>query len=381
MSSQTDPGTLLLAILEDVGFAVVVIDELGKIALANKRALTMWGEHSPVQGASLLEWRSLFRIQDKHGRDVPAEDAFIWRAWNKETVSSEDFRTTLPDGSVRWLHVIRQKFSVLGITGILVIADDETEQVLLRRAMERLQQIESLGHLTRGLIHDLNNMFSAISENLDLALADDQLSQPTSDRLRHIALALEKGTGLMKKLAQFSRAHDLQTQAFPINGAINTALELTRSRLGNKIRVNLVLDPTSPIVEGDLSAIEQALVNLILNAAEAMPDGGEIKLSTELVKRGAPGKIPGSFVVITVVDTGVGIPEEIQPRIFEPFFTTKAEKGGTGLGLSSVYGIVQQHQGEITVYSVPGQGTRFTIYLPVREPSPPSHEEAKSPKF
>src|SRR5262249_48388989 len=126
------------------------------------------------------------------------------------------------------------------------------------------------------------------------------------------------------------------------------------------------------MVEGDSGEIEQALVNLILNAIDAMPNGGELSLSTELVLREARGKSgekPASCVLITVADTGVGIPESIQARIFEPFFTTKTEKRGTGLGLPSVCGIVQHHKGEIQVHSVLGQGTRFTIYLPLSENS------------
>ena len=198
------------------------------------------------------------------------------------------------------------------------------------------------------------------------------MTQSTRDRLEQIEMALKKGIGMVKKLGQFSRAEEFQSQPFEINDAVNTAMNLVRPLFRSQIQVKLVLAPDLPVVEGDSGEIEQALVNLILNAIDAMPNGGELSLSTRLMKREAPGpsvENPGCFVLITVADTGVGIPEGIQPRIFEPFFTTKAEKRGTGLGLASVYGIVQHHKGEIKVHSMPGEGTRFTICLPVGEPA------------
>jgi two-component system, cell cycle sensor histidine kinase and response regulator CckA len=369
--TETDPGSLLLAILDNIGLSVAVIDEQGKIAFANKKALTMWGDHSVIPGASFATWRSSYRVQDIHGQDIPIESASIPRALTGEKIGPLDFRVILPDGTVRWMHGISERFSVLGISGVLVVMADETEQVLLRRAMQQFEQMESLGQLTRGMIHDLNNMFSVVSENLYLARGDKGIPQSTRDRLQQIELALKKGIGLVRKLGQFSRAQEFQRKPFEINHSVNTAMNLARPLLGSRIRVKLALAPDLPVVEGDSGEIEQALVNLMLNAIDAMPNGGELSLSTELMKREAPGtsgEKPGCFVLITVGDTGVGIPEDVQPRIFEPFFTTKAKKRGTGLGLPSVYGIVQHHKGEIKVDSLPGEGTRFTICLPVSEP-------------
>src|SRR5215472_6699043 len=155
--TSTDPGTLLVAVLDNVGLALAVVDQDGKIAFANKKARTIWGEHSVVPGVSFVQWRSSFRVQDRRGRDIPPEDAAIHRVLARETLGPQDLRIILPDGSVRWMHVISEPFSVFGIAGVLIIMADETEQELLRRAMEQFDQIESLGHLTRGLIHDLNN--------------------------------------------------------------------------------------------------------------------------------------------------------------------------------------------------------------------------------
>lgn len=379
--TEADPGTLLLTILEDAGLALAVLDEQGKIVFANTKALTMWGPHSVVQGASFAQWRSSYRVQDSHGRDIPPENAPILHALAGENVRLQDFRVTLPDGSVRWMHALSERFSVLGISGILVIMADETEQVLLRRALQQFEQFESLGQLTRGMIHDLNNMFSVVSENLYLARMDEAAPQSTRNRLEQIEVALKKGIWLVNKLGQFSRAQELTIQPFEINQAVKTALELARPLFGSRIHVQLALDPNLPMLEGDSGELEQALVNLILNAVDAMPNGGELSLSTEFMERRAPGKSgerSGSFILVAVADTGVGIPETIQPRIFEPFFTTKTEKRGTGLGLPSVYGIIQHHQGEIKVRSVPGEGTRFTIYLPVSDRFPAVHQHPEA---
>jgi signal transduction histidine kinase len=377
---ETDLGTLLLTILDNVGLAVTVVDEQGKITFANKKALTMWGEHSVVPGDSFLKWRSSYRVQDRHGRDIPAENAPILRALTGENAGPRDFRIILPDGSIKWMHALSERFSVLGITGVLIIMADETEQVLLRQALQQFEQLESLGQLTRGMIHDLNNMFSVVSENLHLARMEEGVPQSTRERLEQTDVALQKGVRLVKKLGLFSRAQELQIQPIEINQAVNTALELARPLLGRRLRVKLALDPDLPMVEGDSGEIEQALVNLILNAVDAMPNGGELSLSTELVQSEPLEKSerPASFVLITVADTGVGIPEHIQPRIFEPFFTTKTDKRGTGLGLPSVYGIVQHHHGEIKVHSVPGQGTRFTICLPLPERSSAGYQHPKA---
>ena len=366
--TETDPGSLLLAVLENVGLALAVINEEGKIAFANKKARTMWGEHSVAPGISFIEWRSAYRIQDREGRDIPVESASILRALAGETIPPQDFRIILPDGSVKWMHAISDRFSVFGITGVLIIMAEETELVLLRRSMEQFEHMEALGRLTRYLVHDLNNMFSIISENLHLALTDEGIPERTCNRLQQVELALKKGTELSRKLGQFSRAGELKKQPFEINHAVTTAVELTRPLCGNRIRVKLALDPQLPKIQGNVGEIERALVNLIMNAIDAMPRGGEIILSTELANIEMPkqkGQISGCFVIVTVADTGAGIPEDIQHRIFEPFFTTKGESGGSGLGLASVYGIVRQHLGEIKVHSVPGQGTKFTLYFPV----------------
>jgi signal transduction histidine kinase len=214
-------------------------------------------------------------------------------------------------------------------------------------------------------------MLSVIAENVTLALSDPGVLEITRTRLQQMAMAVEKGATLSRRLLQYSRAHKLEIQLVHINEVVKTALELVQPLVGNGIRLKTELQPGLPALEADPAEIEQVLVNLVMNALDAMPEGGELELRTEL---GCPGTTPGDkdetprqYVLTSVADTGVGIPEDFQTRIFEPSFTTKPGKGA-GLGLSSAYGIVRQHGGRIAVHSSPGAGTKFNIYLPVTAP-------------
>jgi signal transduction histidine kinase len=215
-------------------------------------------------------------------------------------------------------------------------------------------------------------MLSVASENLTLALSDPGVPEATRTRLRQVALALEKGATLSRRLLQYSRAHKLQIQLVPINEVVTRALELVQPLLGNGIRLKTALQPGLPALEADPGELEQVLVNLVMNAVDAMPHGGELEIRTTEVacRPTTPGDkdvTPGPYVLISVADTGIGIPEDLHARIFEPSFTTKPGKGA-GLGLSSAYGIVRQHGGRITVQSAPGAGAKFNVLLPVAAP-------------
>jgi two-component system, cell cycle sensor histidine kinase and response regulator CckA len=362
------PPTLLQTILDSVGVALAVIDKAGRFVFTNQAARDMLGHSADPNGMSVLEWRRSCRFQDYQGREIPAEEAPILRALSGEYVEPQDVRITLPDGRRKWLHAASHQFSVLGLSGVLVVITDETEQVELRRAAERFHRIEAVGVLAGGLAHDFNDMLAAVSENVALALSDQGVPETTRTRLQQVALALEKGAALSKRLLQCSRVQRVLTQPVRINEVVNAALELVSPLLKSGIHVKTELRSGLPILEADPTEIEQVLVNLIMNALDAMPEGGELVLRTEVVRRdivlGHKGDRPSQSVLITVADTGIGIPEDVLDRIFEPFFTTKPGRGA-GLGLSSAYGIVRQHEGQITVESAPGVGTKFSIYLPV----------------
>jgi len=236
--------------------------------------------------------------------------------------------------------------------------------------MERTQRMEDLGLLAGGLAHDFNNMLSVLAENVALARSDQEISESMRARLQGMATAIEKGSVLATKFVQYSRAaHAIQICPVQIDDIVNVALELTRPLLRDRIRVKSELGPGLPAVEADPGRMEQVLVNLILNAIDAMPNGGELIVHTELVTADLVSDDVNSeakkFIAVSIADTGVGIPQNLHTTIFDPFFTTKPAGKGTGLGLASAIAIVRQHNGHIKVESTPGVGTKFSIYLPV----------------
>jgi PAS domain S-box-containing protein len=369
------PEALLHAVLDNVGVALVAVDGQGKFVFTNQAALKMFGVRLGLNGLSLEEWRRDYVFRDSQGQPLAAEQAPILRALAGEQVPPQDMDVTLPDGRRKWLHAAGHHFSVLGVTGVFVIITDETEEIELRRALERAQRIETLGLIVGELAHDLNNMLSIISENLALLQADGSVPETAYERLQQMATALHKGTALATRLVRYRQEQKLKIRSVQVNDLVTAALELIHPLLKGRVRVHAELGAL-PMVEADPSRIEQVFVNLIVNALNAMPEGGDLTVRTELLKRDAvpdrhadegEGQSVTSFVCVTVADTGIGIPEDIQDRIFETFFTTKPEGKGSGLGLASAYAIVRQHSGHISVQSAPGAGAKFNIYLPVRK--------------
>jgi two-component system, cell cycle sensor histidine kinase and response regulator CckA len=356
---------VLKAVLDDVGVALAVIDREHGFVYTNQAALNMFGA---TEDLPFAEWRRDYQIQDSQGREIPAGKAPILRALAGEEVEPNDFRVTLPNGRVKWLHGAGHRFSVLGLTGVLVIVTDETEQVELRKALEQTQHLEAFGVLAGGLVHDFNNILSVLSGNIALALSDEGGQEITRARLQEMARAIEKGAELVVRLMQHSRQRETQIRPVQINEVVNAALELARPLIKSQVHVKTNLSHSLVAVQADSSKLVQVLLNLVLNALDAMPDGGELEVCTELVSGDAgPGGKRGEkkqFVLISVADTGIGIPENLQPSIFDPFFTTKPVGKGAGLGLSSARLIVRQHNGHIKVQSAPGAGTKFSIYLP-----------------
>src|SRR5262249_26037613 len=203
------------------------------------------------------------------------------------------------------------------------------------------------------------------------------LPENAQAQLRQMTAAVKRGAAMAKRLARDSRAAELHTCVVQINDLAKIALELVHPLLKDRVSVKTELGSV-PAVQVDPTRIEQVLVNLILNALDAMPEGGELTLGTALVEHPAAAEVESdegegngttSFVCVTVADTGIGIPEDIQKNIFDPFFTTKPEGKGSGLGLATAHAVVRQHSGFIKVQSAPGAGTKFSIYLPAKEDS------------
>ncbi len=271
------------------------------------------------------------------------------------------------------------------VTGMLGVSLDVTQEALLQAQLLQAQKLEAVGRLAGGVAHDFNNLLTAIqgyaellAERLSEPLPEDPdaLSEIRRD-LEEIRRAAERASGLTAQLLAFSRKQVLQMKVLDLNHLMRQIERLLRRLIGEDVVLTTELAPDLLHVLGDASQLEQAVVNLAVNARDAMPNGGSLALSTrnEDVSEPVPGEYgeipPGSHVVLSVTDSGSGISDEDRPHIFEPFFTTKAVGKGTGLGLPTVFGIVTQSGGRIQVHSEVGRGTTFELWLPSTDETVP----------
>ena len=256
------------------------------------------------------------------------------------------------------------------VYGVIVNARDVTEQRGLELQVQQVQKMEAVGRLAGGVAHDFNNLLSVIHGNAQLALRAMPKEAAGFQEVQEIGLAADRAAVLTRQLLTFSRQQPLALEDLRPNAVIEGIQRLLDRLLGDNVKLAMSLEALVGSVRGDRGQLEQVLMNLVVNARDAMPDGGKVEIATgdtqvtrELV-RIHPGSEPGAYVIIAVSDTGTGMTPDVKARIFEPFFTTKEPGKGTGLGLSTVYGIVEQFGGFLTVDSEPGLGTTFKIYLP-----------------
>lgn len=261
------------------------------------------------------------------------------------------------------------------IIGVLGIGWDVTEQRALENQLRQAQKMDAVGQLAGGVAHDFNNLLTVILGNVSLLQAGMAPNDPNMELLAATEKAAVRAAELTSKLLGFSRRTTLRLEAANPNLSVEETLTLLRRTIDPRIQVVARKQADAWMVQADLGQLNQVLMNLCLNARDAMPDGGELLLETANVVIDEEAARPllesraGEFVRIRVRDTGHGIPSDVLPRIFEPFFTTKAPGKGTGLGLAMVFGIVKQHQGWISCQSQPGKGTCFEIFLPRFEPA------------
>jgi PAS domain S-box-containing protein len=246
---------------------------------------------------------------------------------------------------------------------------DLTEYRYLEAQLRQAQKMEAIGQLAGGVAHDFNNLLSVILGYSEMALEDIPAADPLREQIIEIRNAGERAAALTRQLLAFSRQQVLQPRVLDLNSIIDELQKLLRRLIGEDVVLETNLDRSAGLVLVDAGQMEQVIVNLAVNARDAMPNGGTLSIETagELVPDPPPEDSPvaaGRYAVLRIRDTGMGIRPEIQPRIFEPFFTTKEIGKGTGLGLSTVYGIVKQSGGEIVFTSAPGRGTIFSIHLP-----------------
>jgi PAS domain S-box-containing protein len=309
----------------------------------------------------------------------PEDKERVYREWSAFVQGKGPYESTYrfrhPDGAVR--HVLGQAVPEIGlegeILGFIGTLTDITEQKHLETKLQEAQKMEAVGTLAGGIAHDFNNLLQAILGYADLLRLRKGKDEPRSRELQEIISASKRGAELTQQLLTFSRRVESKLRPTDLNLGIENTRKIFARTLPKMIEIDLLLSDNLSFVNADPGQMEQILMNLAVNAKDAMPDGGKLTIKTgnvildEEYCRTHPEAIPGEYVLLEVSDTGHGMAEETLKHIFDPFFTTKGLAEGTGLGLAMVYGIVKSHNGYITCTSDFGTGTTFKIYLPAVE--------------
>ncbi|MCP4642026.1 MAG: response regulator [bacterium] len=284
-----------------------------------------------------------------------------------------DFRVVRPDGEVRWInHVCRPVYESDGkFAGQRASNRDVTQERALEGQLRQAQKMEAVGQLAGGVAHDFNNVLQAIGGYITLGQEELPEGHAARSCLAEATRASERAAALVRQLLTLSRREAMEPRCLDLTRVMSDVLNMLRRVIGEHVELVIKQGPQLSAVYADPAQLEQVLINLCVNARDAMPKGGTITIELdeftfdEAYLKEHPWARLGRYVLLLVSDTGVGIPPEVVSHIFEPFFTTKETGRGTGLGLATVYGIVKQHEGFIHVYSEPGIGTTFRIYFPV----------------
>ena len=356
---------LLRAIFNHLPDAVLVVDPQGRITLCNPAVARVFG-YAPEEligksVATLHETPTEFEGTQEFNERLKGQDPLRLRAARFRRKSGEAFpaetvATPLHDQDGHFI-------------GVLSLNRDISQQVVQDQALRKSQRMEAIGQLTGGIAHDFNNLLTIITGNLELLEMEIE-SDEQRDLLSRANDAALMGARLTSRLLTFARRRRLEPVVLDLNDQVLSMAELLRRTLGETIALSTLLAPRLWSVQADPSEIENAVLNLAINARDAMPAGGKLVLETKNVvldERDVATEVgvqPGDYVRLSVSDTGVGMSPEVLARVFEPFFTTKEPGKGTGLGLSGLYGFVKQSGGHVTVYSEVGRGTTVNLYLP-----------------
>jgi two-component system cell cycle sensor histidine kinase/response regulator CckA len=355
----------LRAVLDSLDVGVVACDQDGALTFSNRATRELYGIREEVVPQE--EWTSHHTFYHADGKTPLGTDATpLHRALRGEHLRHAEFAIRRADGSIRAVVASGQPITddSGGKLGAVVTMQDVTELKELERQFRQAQKMEAMGMLAAGVAHDFNNLLTVISGYCALARGRVQEGHAVLRDLEEVASAGVRAANLTRQLLAFSRQQVLEPRMLDLNAVITDVEKMLRRLIGAEVA--LIFKPGANLgqVRADQGQIEQVLMNLIVNARDAMPDGGTITIETENVAAGAHGLPQGPFVAVRVSDTGQGMDQETMSRIFEPFFTTKEAGRGTGLGLSTVHGIVKQSEGHVLVDSEVGKGTTFRIYLP-----------------
>ena len=380
-----DLGELML---EHNNAGVLIVDRRGCIVRASAAMRAMCG-HAPRARAGepathvfVAEERDTLWARLQPALLGPTPDTTILA-----TVERDGMQAGLPVE----IAVLALREADGAISGLILRVADITVQRGLESQLGQSQKLQAVGQLAAGIAHDFNNLLTAILGAADAIAARLAIDGDTREDADTIRASAERGGNLVQHLLAFGRQQSLQPRIICVDDAIRDLTGLLRRLLGSHIRLELCLESPDRFARVDPTQLDQVLINLAVNARDAMDGGGTLTLRSGHITlhrplvRGPETIPPGNYVMIEVADTGVGIPRDVLPRIFDPFFSTKRERGGSGLGLSTVHGIIRQSDGFLGVESEPGQGTRLRVYLPRHDVSggvaipPPPAARAPAP--
>jgi PAS domain S-box-containing protein len=310
-----------------------------------------------------------------HPDDRPGDRAVFGELVAGRSTISREKRYLRPDGQVvnARIHSALVRDGSGAPLYVLTVVQDVTAQRLLEEQLRQTHKMDAVGQLAGGVAHDFNNLLTAIIGYADLLRRTDSLPAEVREDATAILATAERGADLARNLLTLSRAAPARQEGVDLHEVIAEVRDIATRTFDRRISVRASLRSSAPVVIGDRSLLVHALLNLTLNARDAMPDGGQLtigsrdcQLSADECEQHAGIIAPGRYIAVTVADTGVGMPTQVRERIFEPFFTTKPAGKGTGIGLAMVYGTVRSHHGVIEVESTEGEGAQFTVYLPMR---------------
>jgi signal transduction histidine kinase len=342
-------------------------------------------------GALDVGFPELFaRLMHEEDRGALFGDLGRWESAADDDILEAEYRLRDGSGQWRWYlsrDCVLERDDAGNVAKILGTALDITERKSLEARLQVSQKLEALGRLAGGIAHDFNNILTAVLGNAELARAALDDREWVADCLDQIRNAAEQASALTRSLLAFARQQVLRPEVLEVRGLLREIQRLLRRLLGEDIDLCLELAEDAGAVLLDRSQLTQIVLNLAVNARDAMPRGGVLTIRTSVIEVGEGGdpELPeltaGPYLVLAVEDTGVGMDVATQRQIFEPFFSTKPEQRGSGLGLATVYGIVRQCEGTITVRSEVGQGSTFTVYLPrvAEQPAPNVVRDAVHP--
>jgi len=354
----------LRALIEATPLAIVAIDAEQNVSKWNSAAEKMFGwSESEVLGHRLPPDSSDWLLREAAGRC--------------ESITKETTRRK-KDGSFVEVTISAGPLAGPGgaTAGAVAVITDITERKRLEQQLQQAQKMDAVGRLAGGVAHDFNNLLTVITGYDEMLLNGLAENSRAHGYALEILGAAEKACALTKQLLAFSRHEVTHPALLDINPVVSGVSNMLRRLIGEDVELVLLLNPTMATVRADPGQIEQIVINLVVNARDAMPGGGRVTIETGVAELGEDytqkhlDVKPGRYVCISVTDTGQGMAQTTQTHIFEPFFTTKSMGKGTGLGLSTIYGIVKQNNGNIWVYSEPGKGSTFKIYLPAVDEQP-----------